>query len=151
MQKGRRVIRRNLYSGLSVSPTSGTSTSRSPTSALASSLPGSSGNSSSDSKLSPFLRPKGAALIQALSIYKFPRLCSGDTSPVTVSIRHPKAAPIRDSKPMSEQRLRLRRALWTSATCMAMDFGADASRPSSEWTRPWPPRTPFLAATALTG
>ena len=68
----------------------------------------------------------GAALTQALSMYKFPRLCNGVTSPVTVSIKQQKGAPNLDSRRISAQRLRLRSALWTSATYMAIDFGDEA-------------------------
>ena len=71
-------------------------------------------------------RPKGAALIHAFNTYKLPFLCSGTTSPVTVSSKHPYAEPKRDSNPMSAHRLKLRSALCTSATCMLIALGWDA-------------------------
>ena len=83
-------------------------------------------------------RPKGAARIQALSMYKLPRLCNGVISPETVSIRHPNADPNLDSKPMSAQRLRLSSALCTSATCMAIDLGDEA--PSVHISQRFSPR-----------
>ena len=88
-------------------------------------------------------RPKGAARMQALSKYKFLCLFHGVISPVTVSIRQPKAAPNLDSKPMSGHRLRLRSALWTSATCMAIDFGEDA--PSVHISHRFSTRDSFIA------
>ena len=43
-------------------------------------------------------------------------------SPEVASIKHTNADPNLDSKPMSAHLLRLSNALWTSATCMLMDF-----------------------------
>ena len=83
-------------------------------------------------------RPKDAALIQALSLYKFPSLHNGVTSPVTVAIRQPKADQNLHSKPISAHRLRLRSALWTSATCMAIALGDEA--PSVHISQRFSPR-----------
>ena len=65
-------------------------------------------------------RPKGAALIHTRSTYKLPLRVRGITSPVRSQMRAPATLPNRPSNPRSAQRLRLRRPLCTSATCIFM-------------------------------